>query len=234
MNNPPPTNNPGINLKKTPATEMHVEETATLDSDVIGYLKQVYAMLTASLIVSLAAGYVGMTLPFAHEHPIMLMLMMFAAMFLAFKVKNAATLFLFTGISGLAVGPVIAIYVSAGLSHLVGQAVFMTSAAFGGLTLYALTTRRDLSMLGGIMFAGLIVLVVGGLLNLFFHSTALAFAMSAGGAVIFSGFILYETQQLRANPGAVAPSVAALSMYLNILNLFLSLLRLLSILSRDD
>ncbi|MBF0463068.1 MAG: Bax inhibitor-1/YccA family protein [Magnetococcales bacterium] len=201
-----------------------------LEGVAIDYLKQVYALLAASMIVAVAAGYVGMTLPFAFEHPIVLMLMMFGALFLAFRVQNAATLFLFTAISGLSIGPVIAIYVGAGLSQIVGQAVFMTGAVFIGLSAYALTTRRDLSMLSGILFAGLIVLLVGSLLNLFFHSTAMSFAVSACGSVIFAGYILFETQQLKENPGAVAPSVAALSMYLNVVNLFLSLLRLLGIL----
>lgn len=222
------------NLIKTHEATMGSDHAANLSGAVADYIKQVYTMLAASMIVAVAAGYVGMSLPFAREHPILLMLLMFGAMFLAFKVQNAGTLFLFTGISGLAVGPVIAIYVSAGLSHLVGQAAFMTGGAFVGLSFYALTTRRDLSMLGGIMFAGLIVLIVGGILNIFFHSTAVAFALSACGAVIFCGFILYETQELKANPGAVAPSVAALSMYLNVLNLFLSLLRLLGIMAGED
>lgn len=205
-----------------------------LEGMAVEYLKQVYALLAASMIVAVAAGYVGMTLPFAHEHPIILMLCMFAAMFLAFRVQNAATLFLFTGISGLSIGPIIAVYVGAGLSHVVGQAVFMTGAVFIGLSFYAMTTRRDLSMMSGMLFAGLIVLLVGSLLNLFFHSTAVSFALSACGSVIFAGYILYETQQLKANPGAVAPSVAALSMYLNVVNLFLSLLRLLGIMGGED
>ncbi len=205
-----------------------------VDSNVAVYLKQVYALLAASLIVAVAAGYVGMSLPFAREHPIILLVMLFGALFLAMKVQNTATLFLFTGISGLSLGPVIALYVGAGMSGIVGQAAFMTGAAFTGLSFYALTTKKDLSMMGGMLFAGLIVLVVGGLLNLFFHSTAVSFALAAGGSVIFSGFILYETQQLRAQPWAVAPPVAALSMYLNIVNLFMSLLRLLGILGGDD
>ncbi|MBF0181958.1 MAG: Bax inhibitor-1/YccA family protein [Magnetococcales bacterium] len=204
------------------------------DSDVATYLKQVYALLAASLIVAVAAGYVGMTLPFAREHPIILMLLMFGAMFLAFKVQNAGTLFLFTGISGLALGPVIAHYVGAGMAGVVGQAAFMTGAVFTGLTFYSLTTKRDLSMMSGMLFAGLIVLVVGGLINLFLQSTALSFAMSAAGCVIFAGYILFETQQLKAQPWAVSPSVAALSMYLNVVNLFTSLLRLLGILGGDE
>ncbi|MEO5348390.1 MAG: Bax inhibitor-1/YccA family protein [Magnetococcus sp. YQC-3] len=205
-----------------------------VESSVTSYLKQVYALLASSLIVSVAAGYVGMTLPFAREYPIVLLLLMFAAMFLAFKVQNAGTLFLFTGLSGLSLGPVIAHYVGAGMSAVVGEAVFMTGAVFTGLTFYSLTTKRDLSMMGGLLFAGLIVLIVGGVINLFLHSTALSFAMSAAGSVIFAGYILYETQQLKANPWGVAPSVAALSMYLNVVNLFTSLLRLLGILRGDD
>ncbi|MEO5331753.1 MAG: Bax inhibitor-1/YccA family protein [Magnetococcus sp. YQC-5] len=211
-----------------------LQASMNLEASVVTYLKQVYALLASSLIVAVAAGYVGMTLPFAREHPIILMLMMFGAMFLAFHVKNAATLFLFTGLSGLSVGPVIAYYIGAGMSGVVGQAAFMTGAVFTGLTFHALTTKRDLSMMHGMLFAGLIVVVVGGLINLFLHSTALSFAMSAAGCVIFAGYILYETQQLKAQPWAMAPSVAALSIYLNILNLFMSLLRLLGIMGGDD
>ncbi|MBF0213747.1 MAG: Bax inhibitor-1/YccA family protein [Magnetococcales bacterium] len=207
---------------------------ARASSEVSAYLKQVYALLASSLLVAVAAGYVGMTLPFAREHPIILLVMMFAAMFLAFKVQNAATLFLFTALSGLSLGPVIAHYVGAGLSGVVGQAAFLTGAVFTGLSVYSLTTKRDLSMMSGMLFAGLIVVVVGGLINLFVQSTALSFAMSAVGSVIFAGYILYETQELKDNPWAVAPSVAALSMYLNVVNLFTSLLRLLGILGGDE
>jgi FtsH-binding integral membrane protein len=58
--------------------------------------------------------------------------------------------------------------------------------------------------------------------------------MAAGGSVIFSGYILVESQELKNAPWEVAPSVAALSMYLNVVNLFVSLLRLLGILNSED
>lgn len=205
-----------------------------VEDSAINYLKQVYALLASSLVVSVAAGTVGMTLPFAHEHPIILMVMMFGALFLAMKVQNTATLFLFTGISGLSLGPVIAIYVGAGMSHIVGQAAFLTAAIFFGLTFYAMTTKKDFSMMGGMLFAGLIIVVVGGLVNMFIHSSAINFAISAAGALVFSGFILFETQRLKMEPWAVSPSVAALSMYLNVVNLFTSLLQLLGIFGSDD
>ncbi|MBF0414849.1 MAG: Bax inhibitor-1/YccA family protein [Magnetococcales bacterium] len=198
-----------------------------VDQSVVTYIKQVYALLAASLVVAVAAGYVGMTLPFPREHPYILMAIALGALFLAMAVKNAATLFLFTGISGLSIGPIIAIYVGAGLSHIVGQAMFLTGAIFFSLTFYAMTTKKDLSVLSGMAFAGLIVILVGGLINLFLHSSAVGFALSAVGALVFSGYILFETQGLKREPWVVAPSVAALQMYLNVVNLFLSLLRLL-------
>lgn len=200
----------------------------------VEYLKQVYALLAGSLLVAFAAGVAGMSSPFAFEHPFILIALQLGALFLAMYVKNTATLFLFTGLSGFSLGPIIALYVGMGMAGVVGQALLMTGAAFGGITVYAFTTRRDLSGMGGMLFAGLIVLVVGGLINLFVQSTGMAFALSGMGALIFSGYLLYETQQLKQNPGLVAPSVAALSLYLNIVNLFLSLLRILGILGSDE
>lgn len=206
----------------------------TIEGSAIDYIKQVYALLASSLVVSVSAGYVGMTLPFAHEHPFILMVMLFGALFLAMKVQNTATLFLFTGISGLSLGPIIAIYVGAGMSHIVGQAAFLTAIIFFGLTFYAMTAKKDFSMMGGMLFSGLLIVVVGGLVNLFIHSSAISFAISAVGALVFSGFILYETQRLKMQPWAIAPSVAALSMYLNVVNLFTSLLQILGIFGKDD
>ncbi|MBF0623751.1 MAG: Bax inhibitor-1/YccA family protein [Magnetococcales bacterium] len=207
---------------------------ASTSTSATAYLKQVYALVAASLLLSVVAGLIGMNSPFARENQLLLIFVQLGALLLAFWKKNTPTLFLFTGLSGFCLGPIIGFYVSQGMSAVVGQAVLMTGLIFTGLSFYALTTKRDLSMIGGMLFAGLIVLVVGGLLNLFFQSTAVAFALSAAGAVIFSGYILWETQQLKDHPGLVPPAIAALSMYLNILNLFLSLLRMLGILGSDE
>lgn len=205
-----------------------------ISDSAITYLKQVYLLLTASLILAVAAGFVGMSSPFAYEHPIILIVMQFAALFIAFKFQNPATLYLFTGLSGFALGPLIAIYINAGMSAIVGQAAFMTAAAFGGLSVYAMTTKKDFSRMGGMLMAGVIVLIVGSLINMFMESTAIAFAISSVGAVIFSAFILYDTQRLKEMPWAVSPSLGALSLYINILNLFIMLLQLLGIMGGDD
>jgi modulator of FtsH protease len=218
-----------------PRTQVFPARTSAVDeASVATYLKQVYALLAASLAISVSAGYVGMRLPFAYEHPIIMCLLFLGAVMLCSYVKNTATLFLAAGLGGLSVGPMIAYYVNAGMSSIVGQAAFMTGGAFAGLSFYALTTKRDLSRMGGMLFAGLMVLIVGGLVNLFMQSSALSFAFAAMGAVVFSGLIIWETQMLKENPWAVPPAAAALSMFLNVFNLFLSLLRLLGFLGGED
>lgn len=205
-----------------------------LDQESLAYLKQVYALLAASLMLAVVTGYVGMRTPMVFEHLLLFTVAEFAALILAFFMRNTATLFLFVGLSGLTLGPMIAVFINAGLSSAVGQALFLTGTAFSGLTLYALTTRRDLSVLGGILFAGLLVVVVGAVVNLFLQASALSFAVSALGAVIFSGYIVYETQQYKMNPWAIPPASAALSLYLNVVNLFIVILRLLGIFGQDD
>ena len=206
-----------------------------LSSEARTYLKQIYSLVAASLFLAVLAGSIGMESQFAHENRMILFIAQIAIIFIAFKVQNTPILFLFAGVSGFALGPIIAMYVGAGMSHIVGQAAMLTGIAFGGLTVYALTTKRDLSMMAGMLFAGLLIIVVGGLLNAFFiQSPAMQFAMAAMGAVIFSGYIVYETQQYKNNPGMVAPSMAALSMYLNIINLFISLLQILGFMGGDD
>lgn len=211
-----------------------IHPTTTVAGEAAAYLKQVYAMLAASLLVAVAAGTVGMGLPFAHEHPILIIVVNLITFFALLKFQNMPLLFLFTGTSGLTLGPVLAMYVAAGMSGIVGQAALMTGITFGGLSLYALTTHRDFSMMGGMLFAGLIVILVGGIINLFVASSAFSFALAAMGTLIFSGYILFETQQYKMQPWAVPPVVAAASMYLNIVNLFLSLLRILGIFGGED
>ncbi|OSM00018.1 hypothetical protein MAIT1_00423 [Magnetofaba australis IT-1] len=187
------------------------------------------------MVFGVIGGWMGMHSPFALQNPMLVSFIGLGAVILASFVRNTATLLLAASALGFSAGPIIAYYVGAGMSHIVGQAAFMTGAAFGGLSMYALTTKRDLSMLGGMLMAGVIVLIVGGLLNAFlFQSGAMQFAMAAMGAVIFSGIIVWETQQLKNQPWAIPPGSAALSMYINLFNLFISLLQILGIMGGDD
>ena len=153
-----------------------------------------------------------------------------------FARKNAKLalilLFAFTFISGLVLGPTLARYIGAGMGNVITQAFLMTTVAFGGLSVFAMNTKRDFSAMGKFLFIALIVIVVASLINIFVGSSMLSLAVSGAGALIFSAYILYDTQNIIR--GAYdSPVLAAVSLYLDILNLFISLLHILGALNNN-
>ena len=109
---------------------------------------------------------------------------------------------------------------------------FVTAAGvFGAMSLYGTVTRRDLTSWGSFLFMGLIGVVIASLVNIFLRSSMVSWAISCAGVVVFTGLAAYDTQKLRAlaragGGTASAPVRGALSLYLDFVNLFLSLLRL--------
>jgi FtsH-binding integral membrane protein len=115
----------------------------------------------------------------------------------------------------------------------VAQTFFVTAAAFGGLSLYGYTTKKDLSGFGSFLIMGMIGLVLASVVNMFLHSGVLTFVVSALGVLIFSGLIAFNTQRLKmtyyqiggdAAGMAVATNYGALNLYLDFINLFQFLL----------
>ena len=111
----------------------------------------------------------------------------------------------------------------------------MTAASFGALSLYGYTTKRDLSAMGSFLMMGLFGLIIASLVNIFMASSALDFAISVIGVLIFAGLTAYDTQAIKA---AYAESdsqetagrtaiMGALRLYLDFINLFLFMLRFL-------
>ncbi|HWA79442.1 MAG TPA: Bax inhibitor-1/YccA family protein [Acetobacteraceae bacterium] len=115
---------------------------------------------------------------------------------------------------------------------------FITAATFGAVSLYGYTTRSDLSRMGSFLFMGLIGIIIAALVNMFMQSTALQFAISIIGVIVFTGLTAYDTQRIKADYLQFAYSYGpeqaakrsvydALSLYLNFINLFMLLLQLL-------
>ncbi|WP_232630032.1 Bax inhibitor-1/YccA family protein [Methylobacterium sp. Leaf118] len=113
---------------------------------------------------------------------------------------------------------------------------FITAATFGGLSLYGYTTKRSLSGMGSFLIMGLIGLIIASLVNLFMASSALSFAISVLGVLIFAGLTAYDTQKLKEMylysgmdaEGAAKMSVnGALTLYLDFINMFQFLLSLI-------
>jgi FtsH-binding integral membrane protein len=110
----------------------------------------------------------------------------------------------------------------------VARTFFITAAAFGALSLYGYTTKRDLSAFGKFLFMGLIGLILASIVNMIWPSGTMSFIISVAGVLIFSGLIAYDTQKIKEQYGAAwgtdtAEKMAvfgALSLYLDFINLF--------------
>jgi FtsH-binding integral membrane protein len=117
----------------------------------------------------------------------------------------------------------------------VARVFFITAATFAGMSLYGYTTKADLSKFGSFLFMGLIGIVIAGLVNIFVGSSALQFAISVIGVLIFTGLTAYDTQRIKETyyEGAgseIAGKMAlmgALTLYLDFINLFMMLMQLL-------
>ncbi len=143
---------------------------------------------------------------------------------------TAGTLFLaYSALNGVTFAIILLAYTGASVAN----AFFVTAGMFGALAVYGSVTKRDLTGMGRFMFMGLIGLVLASVVSIFWQNDAMNFVMGVVGVLVFSGLIAYDTQRLRAMALQVSGEqtgsyavVGALSLYLNFINLFLSLLRL--------
>ena len=150
---------------------------------------------------------------------------------------NLGLLYAFATFEGMTLGLVLDAYVARGLGGVVLNAAAATAAITLGAGAYGYTTRRDLTGLGSILFIGLIGVVVASLVGIFVHLPLLYIGISAVAAVLFTGFLVFDLNRVAQSRGASEGQVILLtvSVYLDILNLFLAILRLLGFAgSRDD
>ncbi|WP_267525067.1 Bax inhibitor-1 family protein [Campylobacter sp. MG1] len=145
------------------------------------------------------------------------------------EVTNGAIVMLFTFafISGLSLTSIIFMTLQhpAGAT-IIAQALFLTTLAFAGLSVFAFTTKRDFSVYFKVAFIVLLVIFGASLLNLFFQSSALSLMISSVAAILFSFFIIYDTQMI-IRGAYQTPIQGAIALYLDFINLFISLLNIL-------
>jgi modulator of FtsH protease len=158
-------------------------------------------------------------------------------MFLVTKNRDSGMgvgfLFALTGFMGYTLGPIISMYLKMpNGSQVVMTALGGTAAIFLALSAYALTTKRDLSFMGGFLMVGVLVAFLAGLAALFLNMTALSLAVSAVFVLLMSGMILYETNNI-VRGGETNYVLATLSLFVSIFNLFTSLLHLLGFTSKE-
>ncbi len=141
--------------------------------------------------------------------------------------------FAVTGLLGFGLGPMLSHYLAtANGSSMVATALGGTGIIFLGLSGFTLVSKRDFSFMGGFLFAGLIVVFLAAIANIFLAMPALSIAVSAGIILLMSGMILFQTSQI-VNGGERNYISATVSLYLAIYNIFQSLLMLLGIMGDD-
>ncbi|RXJ84040.1 Bax inhibitor-1/YccA family protein [Arcobacter sp. CECT 8985] len=210
--------------------------------ELMSFLKATYQLFAGSLLAATAGAYIGLDIVAYLAGPLMWVLFAVELGLIFFvipKVKNTpgvnlAVLFAFTFITGLTIAPLLtAIFAMPSGASIVGQAFLMTAVAFGGISMFAMTTKRDFSSIGKFLFIALIIMIVAGISNIFIQSSMFQLVIASAGALLFSVFILFDTQQI-IRGGYDSPVEAALSLYLDFFNLFVSLLQILGIMNSDD
>ena len=199
-------------------------------------VRRVYLLLAATLVATALAAALGMGLAFPYQHPFILMILAFGALFaILFTGAKRSPLavplvFVFTSLMGLSLGPMLAVTLALANGPLiVAEAAIGTAAIFGGLSLYAWASKRDFSFMRGFLFVGLIIVVLAGIGNFFLQMPALQLTVASVALLIFSGYTLVDTSRM-VHGGETRPIFIMVSLYLDVLNIFLSLLQIFGLL----
>lgn len=236
---------------------------ADIDAGLRAYMNKVYSLMSVAMAITGVVAYVfgndlyavmsGQPTALVPEGLIVSIfnsplryLVMFAPLIFVFglsaainkiSASTAQTVFwVFAAVMGLSLSSIFAVYT--GMS--IATTFFVTAIAFLGLSIYGYTTKRDLSAMGAFLVMGLIGLIVASIINIFVGSSALQFAISVIGLLIFAGLTAFDTQRLKnqyihfsrmGQEGALilqkGAIMGALSLYMNFLNMFLFLLQFL-------
>jgi modulator of FtsH protease len=217
-------------------TAYQSESTSVLQTNKV--LRNTYSLLAMTLTFSTVTAVLAMAANLSHMTALVLSLVGFGLIFVVNKKADQASgifwVFAFTGVLGAALGPMLNYYISfTGGSQIIAQALGGTALIFFGLSAYVLTTNKDFSFMGGFLMAGLIVAIVAMIANIFLAIPVLSLAISGAVIMIMSGFILYDTSRI-INGGETNYIRATVGLYLNIYNIFTSLLHILGVFGSDD
>lgn len=194
-------------------------------------LKNTYLLLSMTLLFSAMTAGVAMYLQVPPFGLIITLVGFFGLFFLTEKYSDGPAglvfVFLLTGFMGLTLGPILTAYTKSFSNggELIMMAMGGTGAIFATISVYALTTRKDFSYMGGFLMVGVLVAFLAGIGAIIFAIPALSLAVSGMFILLMSAMILYETSRI-IHGGETNYIRATVSLYVSIYNLFLSLLRL--------
>lgn len=217
-----------------------------IDAGLRTHMNKVYGLMSLAMLVTgavafgvgsnpqLVAAIFGTPLKWVVMLAPLAVVFAFSAMINRMQTSTAQIVFFaYSALMGLSLSYIFLAYTGVSIA----QTFLVTAIAFAGLSLYGYTTKRDLSAFGSFLMMGLIGLVVASLLNIFIQSSAMQFAISAIGVLLFAGLTAYDTQNIKNTYLQLASTdrdflgkaaiLGALQLYLDFLNLFMFLLQFL-------
>ncbi len=215
-----------------------------VSADTQKVLRNTYMLLGMTLAFSALTAGISMSMNLGGGAAMIMSLAALAIVWLVLpRTANTAmglpVVFLFTGLLGAALGPMLNRYLALPSgSEMVMQALGGTAIIFFSLSAYVLTSKKDFSFMGGFLFAGMMVVIVGmvgGMIASYFFGVDVSiFRLALSGAIVLlmSGFILFDTSRI-INGGETNYIMATVSLYLNIYNLFTALLHIIGATSDD-
>ena len=204
------------------------EERATL-------VRRTYSLVLVSVLVTVVGASFGLSQPqlmqSVAQHPFIAFFCALAPLLLATRKKaefpmNIGLVLLFNFVMGVMISPALFVY-GRTQPGLIGQAAVLTIGAFGILTLYAFVSRRDFSAWGSFLIVGLWVLIGTMFLNFFFPNAMVNLWLASVAVLLFSGLLVFDTWRLRNFYGPDEYVGAAVQIYLDLLNMFMAVLRVL-------
>lgn len=210
------------------------------ESERVEFVRKTYLLFLAGILCCVMAGVATLHVPFLASTALALLRIPLLAFFLIIGLSwgaqavsrieglNYAALFGFTAVIGWIFTPILAIY-EYQQGGILAQAAGLTIIMFGALTAYVFISKKDFSFLGGILFVGLVGLVLGGLVNaLFIHSPITSYLMAWFTLLLFSGYVLYDTSNIMRRYDTRSYCSAALSLFLDFFNMFIAIVRILA------
>jgi len=202
------------------------------------YFNDVFSRMTTALLISAMFAYIGMKVPMLYAGGILTWMIILSPLafvlimsFGSERFSDRGLLLMLMGFGaaqGLSMGALLYIYTA----HSVITAFLMAAIVFSTFAIIGYTTKRDLSSLGTFLFVGLIGIVIASIVNIWLKMTALAFVVNVLAVLIFTGLTAYDMQKLKhiyleGGDSSRVRTFGALSLYLDFINIFISLLQLL-------
>ena len=210
----------------------------TVNMGLRAYFNDVFNRMICALLTSGVFAYIGSKLPMLYAGGALTWLIILSPLAFVMTMSFAQQRFTdnqlllmlmgFSAAQGLSLGTLLIIFTA----HSITVAFLMAAIVFGTFSIIGYSTRRDLSSMGTFMFVGLIGIIIASLVNLFLQAPAMSFVISILAIVIFTGLTAYDMQKLKliylqGGDSSRVRTMGALSLYLDFINIFISILHLL-------